>query len=136
MFKDQTTIRVRYAETDQMGVVYYGNYAQYFEVGRVEALRELGTSYRNLEEQGIQMPVVSLHVEFRNPARYDDELTVHTIIKEVPGVRIHFEYLIENSQGLEICNGATTLAFIDVARGRPCRAPRHVVDAIANAIGQ
>ena len=80
MIKNQTKIRVRYAETDQMGYVYYGNYAQYFEVGRVEWLRSLGVSYKSLEESGIMLPVIKLEVDFIKPGKYDDLLTINTIL--------------------------------------------------------
>lgn len=134
MFEDQTKVRVRYAETDQMGIVYYGNYAQYFEVGRVEALRTLGFSYRSMEESGYRLPVIDLQVKYKNPARYDDELTIRTYIREVPDVRIRFEYEIKNSQQELICSGETTLVFVDIERGRPCRAPEKIVAALAKHI--
>ncbi|MBJ7429066.1 MAG: acyl-CoA thioesterase, partial [Bacteroidia bacterium] len=90
MFTSKTTLRVRYAETDKMGVVYHGNYAQYLEVARTEALRQIGLSYKSFEDNGIMMPVLSLQCKFLKSAYYDDELTIITTIKELPKVRIHF----------------------------------------------
>src|SRR5690606_4834061 len=93
MIRAETKIRVRYGETDQMGYAYYGIYAQYYEVGRVEAIRKLGFSYKEVEERGIFLPVIDFSVNYRKPAYYDDELTIITTIKELPkGVRIPFEY--------------------------------------------
>jgi acyl-CoA thioester hydrolase len=94
MYISETKLRVRYAETDRMGYAYYGNYAQYYEVGRVEALRQLGLSYRSLEDSGIFLPVLHYSVKFFKPAFYDDLLTVRTIIKEIPQTRIKFFYEI------------------------------------------
>ena len=91
MFTHDTTLRVRYGETDQMGYVYYGTYPLYFEVGRVEALRSLGFPYRAIEEQGVMLPVHDMQVKYHKPARYDDALTVRTTIRTMPGVRIIFE---------------------------------------------
>ena len=130
MFSSTTTVRVRYAETDQMGYVYYGNYAQYFEVGRVEAMRQLGYSYKDIEESGVIMPVLDLQVKFIKPGRYDEELTIKTTIKELPGVRIRFEYEINDEQGILICTGETSLVFLDPERNKPCRAPEGILDAL------
>ena len=90
MIKTETTLRVRYGETDQMGYVYYGVYAQYYEVGRVEAMRSLGISYREMEESGILMPVINLTINYKKPALYDDEVRIVTSVKDIPGVRITF----------------------------------------------
>ena len=84
MYEHSTIVRVRYAETDQMDIVYYGNYAQYFEVGRVECIRDLGFSYKKMEEMGVRMPVVKLEIEYLRPAHYDELLTIKTVIKELP----------------------------------------------------
>ena len=130
MFSSKTTLRVRYAETDRMGYVYYGNYAQYFEVGRVEALRKLGFSYKEIEDNGVILPVLDLHVDFKKPALYDDELMITTIIKELPGARIRFEYEVMNQNEELICTGATSLVFVDPERNKPCRAPEGIVEAL------
>src|SRR5258707_14375816 len=100
MYSSETKIRVRYAETDQMNIVYHGNYAQYFEVGRVESIRQLGLSYKDVEEMGVIMPVIEWTAKFIRPAHYDDLLTVRTTLKELPqGHRIEFIQEIYNEEG-------------------------------------
>ncbi|EMR00668.1 acyl-CoA thioesterase [Cesiribacter andamanensis] len=124
MYIAETTLRVRYAETDQMGYVYYGNYASFYEIGRTEALRSLGFSYRQMEEEmGVMMPVLDLHVQFKAPAYYDDELRVEVRIPELPQTRMRFDYRLYNTGGKLINEGSTTLVFVNKASGRPCRAP-------------
>ena len=123
MYISETQIRVRYAETDQMGYVYYGNYPAYFEVGRTEALRQLGTSYFKMEEMGVMMPVASLSLKYHKPAKYDDLLTIKTIIKEVPKMRMHFFYEIYNEGGTLLNTGESVLAFISNERQRPIPCP-------------
>ena len=114
MFTSTTHIRVRYGETDQMGYLYYGNYALYYEVGRAEAIRQLGFTYRELEEMGIMMPVVDLHVQYYRPALYDDLITVKTILKELPeSSKIQFHSELYNEQGVFLNKGVTTLVFYD-----------------------
>lgn len=117
-------MRVRYAETDQMGYVYYGNYATYFEVARVEALRKLGFRYRNLEEQGILMPVRELNTRYIQPARYDDLITVKVSVKEMPDVKIIFDYEVYNEEGQKLNTAQTTLVFVDEKTGKLTRCPR------------
>jgi len=112
-------IRVRYSETDQMGYVYYGNYASYYEVARVEMLRSLGTSYKEMEESGIMMPVLELKCKYIKPAYYDEELTVSVKILEKPQTRIKFQYEIFNEKEELINIGETTLVFVDVKKNRP-----------------
>ncbi|HRZ75917.1 MAG TPA: thioesterase family protein [Bacteroidales bacterium] len=124
MLISTTKRRVIYGETDKMGFLYYGNYPAYYEVGRTEALRELGTSYKHLEDTGIQMPVRNLQVEYLAPARYDEMLTIRTIIREMPGVRMHFEYEVENEAGFLLNRGSTDLVFTRVADNRPVRPPQ------------
>lgn len=123
MFDTETTIRVRYGETDKMSYVYYGNYASYFEVARVEALRSLGMSYRRMEEEGILLPVLEYKVKYFKPALYDDLLRVRTVIPVMPSVRIQFQYEIFNEEGLKLTEAETTLVFIDRHLGKPRRAP-------------
>lgn len=113
-------VRVRYAETDQMGYVYYGNYATYFEVARVETFRSIGISYKEMEEKDILMPVLELKTKYIRPAFYDDELTINVKVVEKPGVRIKFEYEVFNSAMELITVAETTLVFINKANGRPC----------------
>ena len=123
MFTTETKVRVRYSETDKMSYVYYGNYASYFEVGRVEALRGLGLSYRKMEESGIMLLVLEYKVKYFKPALYDDLLTIKTIIPQLPSVRIVFQYEIFNEEGVLLTNAETTLVFIDMATGKPRKCP-------------
>jgi acyl-CoA thioester hydrolase len=114
MYESTTQMRVRYAETDQMNVVYYGNYAQYFEVGRVESIRQLGFSYKDMEAQGVIMPVVELHIKYLRPATYDDLLTIKTMVRELPhGHRIEFFQEVYNEQGKMLTSGKVVLYFLD-----------------------
>ncbi len=129
MFEHKTTVRTRYSEVDRMGYVYYGNYATYFEVGRVEAMRVLGISYAELEEQGIMMPVIRYEIDYRKPAFYDEELTITTRVREVPRSRIKFEYETHNSKGELLNSAMTELVFVDSKTMRPQRAPQVIVDA-------
>lgn len=131
MYQAETTVRVRYGETDQMGYVYYGVYAMYFEVGRVESLRSLGVSYKSLEDMGVMMPVLEHHSRYLEPARYDEALRIVTSIPEKPGVRIKFTYEIYNEANTLINQGETRLAFVDKASGRPCRPPQIMQDVLA-----
>lgn len=130
MYISETKIRVRYAETDQMGYVYYGNYAQYYEVGRVEALRQLGMSYRDMELNGIMLPVLSYSIKYFKPAFYDQELTLKTIIKDIPSARIVFEYECYNDQEVLLNKGETTLVFINKATNKPISAPKDFLDLL------
>jgi acyl-CoA thioester hydrolase len=124
MYTSTTTVRVRYGETDQMGYVYYGFYAMYYEVARVESLRQLGVTYKEIEAMGVIMPVLENKSKYIVPARYDEMLTITTTIREKPSVRIKFEYEIFNEQGKLIHQGETLLAFVDKQSNRPCRPPQ------------
>lgn len=132
MYKHQTKLRVRYSETDQMGFVYYGNYASYFEVARVEALRQLGVSYRALEQQGVWMPVLDYQVSYLKPARYDDELIVECVVAKMPAAKIVFHYHCTNQQGEKICNASTTLVFMDAKTEKPMRPPTILIEKLQN----
>ncbi|MBS1491124.1 MAG: acyl-CoA thioesterase [Bacteroidetes bacterium] len=123
MYRSETKIRVRYGETDQMGYVYYGNYAMYYEVARVESLRQLGITYKELEDGGVMMPVLENKSKYLSPALYDDELRIVTTIQEKPGVRILFHYDIFNESNKLIHQGETLLAFVNKTNGKPCRPP-------------
>lgn len=131
MYNHDTQLRVRYGETDQMGYVYYGNYASFFEMGRVEALRALGMSYARLEESGVMMPVLENYSKYLRPGRYDDLLTIRTTVAELPKVRMKFEYQILNQEGKTIHQGWTLLAFINKESGRPQRAPQEMIEALS-----
>ena len=130
ILKHHTFIRVRYSETDQMGFVYYGNYAAYFEVARVEALRSLGISYKSLEESGILMPVKNFEIDYLKPAKYDEMIEIVTTIKEMPKSGILFEYESLNENKEVINKAKTTLVFLDAARMRPIRVPQLIIEAL------
>ncbi|RYY36736.1 MAG: acyl-CoA thioesterase [Sphingobacteriaceae bacterium] len=123
MFEHTTKIRTRYGETDQMGYVYYGNYAEFYEVARVEMLRSLGMTYRGMEESGIMMPVMELKCKYLKPALYDEEITIKTILEKMPGVKIHFKYELYNEKQELINIGETLLAFVNMKTNRPCLGP-------------
>ncbi len=129
---NETKIRVRYGETDQMGVVYHANYAVYFEVGRTEWLREFGLSYSNMEAEGIMLPVISLSINYKNSARYDDELKVITKLKKMPTATIEFDYELRKDNDELLATGHTALAFIDMNRNRPTRCPKYLLDKLQN----
>lgn len=130
MYTASTQIRVRYAETDQMAYVYYGNYAMYYEVARVEALRQIGFSYNELEKKGVMMPVHENHSKYHAPAKYDELLNIEVVIPEIPRVRMKFKYRITNHENKLINEGMTTLVFIDMETGRPTKAPLELVQVL------
>jgi acyl-CoA thioester hydrolase len=124
-------VRVRYAETDKMGYVYYGNYTQYYEVGRVEALRSLGTSYKEMEDSGVMLPVYTCNLKYLKPALYDDLLVIKTTIRELPTLKITFDYEIYNQKNELLNTGNTTLVFINMSTNKPCRAPESFLEKIS-----
>lgn len=130
MKSDEIQIRVRYGETDQMGVVYHGNYPLYLEMGRIEWLRKLGVSYKSMEKKGIMLPVVSLSINYKKSACYDDVINVKTQLKKMPAARIEFEYEITNENGEILTTAETTLVFIDMKSNRPVRAPKYILEAL------
>lgn len=127
---DEIQIRVRYGETDQMGVVYHGNYALYLEMGRIEWLRKMGVSYKKMEEDGIMLPVISMTLNYKKPARYDDVINVKTQLKKRPSAKIEFDYEITDERGQIITTATVVLAFIDMKTNRPVRAPKYILDVI------
>jgi len=132
MKSNEIKIRIRYGETDQMGIVYHGNYAQYLEMGRIEWLRALGISYKKMEEDGIMLPVISLSLNFKRSARYDDLINVKTQLKNSPTAKIEFDYEITNENNEILTTGNTILAFIDMKTNRPMRAPQFILDKLAS----
>jgi acyl-CoA thioester hydrolase len=127
----RTRVRVRYADTDQMGVVYYANYLVWFEVGRTEWLREGGWSYREMEADGISLPVIEAHCEYRQPARYDDEIEIHTVATVVTPVRVRFDYEArKTSDGTLSASGHTVHAALG-PDGRPRKLPARVLEILA-----
>lgn len=127
MFRHETEVRVRYGETDQMGFLYYGNYALYYEVGRVEALRSIGVIYKQLEQDhDLWMPVLSSASEFLKPAFYDEVITIKTEIRKMPEARISFHYKLYNQGGELINTGLVTLCFLRAGSGKPIRVPEFI----------
>ncbi|SDS54829.1 acyl-CoA thioester hydrolase [Formosa sp. Hel1_31_208] len=127
---DEIQFRVRYGETDQMGVVYHGNYAQYFEMGRTEWLRKMGFSYSQMEESGIMLPVISLSINYKKSACYDDIIKVKTKLVKKPAVKIEFDYEILNENDELLATGNSVLAFIDVSKKRPTKCPDYILDKL------
>lgn len=125
-------VRVRYGETDQMGVVYYGNYAQYFEMGRTEWLRKFGLSYKWMEDNGILLPVIDLNVKFKQSAHYDELLTVVTELQKIPTIRIAFKYEIYNEKKELITTASTTLVFVNKETKKPMMAPEYLLEKLRN----
>ena len=125
-----TNVRVRYGETDQMGVVYHGNYASYFEIARTEWLRNLGITYKELENKGIMLPVISLFFNFIKSAKYDDVLTITVILKKKPLVKIEFDYEIYNQNKEKISIGNSVLAFMDMKTNKPMRCPDYILEKL------
>ena len=130
MIQNEISFRIRYGETDQMGVVYHGNYAQYLEMGRVEWLRALGISYKNMEESGLILPVISLNINFKKSAVYDDQIRVVTRLKSTPAVKIEFEYEIYNEKEEILITANTVLAFMDRKTNRPTRCPQYLLEKL------
>lgn len=132
--KTTTKVRVRYADTDKMGVVYYSNYAVFYEVGRTEMFRELGIPYSLLEERGVALPVVELVSHYHKSARYDDLITVETSVETLPTVKIKINYRILSEDGVLLNDGSTTLVFVDIKTGRPVRCPKDVLDVLEKSL--
>ena len=130
MYTHKTKLRVRYGETDQMKYAYYGVYAQYFEVGRVELLRSLGVTYKELENLGFLLPVVNYNIDYKKPSFYDDELTIETTIKETPSIKIIFNYRTLNEKGEMLNTAETTLVFVDSKTGKPCQCPDILINKL------
>ena len=130
MKKSSTSTRIRYSETDQMGVVYHGNYAQFFEMGRTEWLRSLGINYKDMEKSGIMLPVISIKFNFIKSALYDDVLTIHTFLKKEPLVKIEFDYEIKNQKDELICTGNSVLAFMHIKTMKPTHCPDYLLKGL------
>ena len=124
------TLRVRYGETDAMKYVYYGNYAEYLEVARVELFRTLGISYDEIEKRGIWLPVSEYKIKYLKPAFYDEILEIHTYVRKVPGVKIEFEYEIFNDSEQKITEASTTLFFLDATTNKVSRCPNFLMELI------
>ena len=127
---DEIQFRVRYGETDQMGVVYHGNYAQYFEMGRTEWLRKMGFSYKEMEESGVMLPVISLSINYKKSACYDDLIKVKTKLVKKPTAKIEFDYEILNEKDEILTTGNSVLVFMDIHKNRPTRCPDYILDKL------
>ena len=130
MYQSNVNIRVRYAETDQMGYCYYGNYAMYYEVARVETLRAIGFNYKSLEEDGVLLPVIEFNIKYLKPAFYDDQLKIICKIPIIPTVRIKFEYETYNEKKEMINFGNTTLVFLNKISKKPVNCPKPLLDKL------
>ena len=130
MRKNEFSFRVRYGETDQMGVVYHGKYADYLEIGRTEWLRTLGVTYKRMEEEGVILPVINLNIKYVKSAMYDDVLTIKTTLREDPLVKITFDYVIKNQDGDLLAEASTVLAFINSATNRPMKCPDYILEKL------
>lgn len=129
-FYSETKIRVRYADTDKMGYCYYGNYPTYFEVGRTEFLRDLGLSYKKLEDEGYLLPIANMEIKYLKPAIYDDLLTARTIYKKFHSIKVEFDYELYNQDNQLITTAYTKLVFVDYKTRKPTKAPQYYLDAI------
>ena len=131
MHKHQIQVRVRYSETDQMGVVYHGNYIPYFEIGRVEWLRNKGVSYKIMEESGVALPIVSMTLNYKKPARYDELLTVTTAFKSQTSVKVEFDCEIHNEKNELLTTAHFILVFVDLLTGKPIQPPNYIKEILA-----
>jgi len=131
VLSNTSTFRIRYGETDQMGVVYHGNYAAFFELGRTEWLRSLGVSYKDMEAKGIMLPVISLTCSFKKSAYYDEVLNIQTTLTQAPTARIEFLYEITNEKKEVITTGNSVLVFIDMKTKKPMRCPEWLLQKLA-----
>lgn len=131
MKSHKTFIRVRYGETDQMGVVHHGNYALYLELARTDWLREFGASYKEMEASGVMLPVISMSLNYKKSAYYDEVIEVETQLKKLSGVRIEFDYKITNEAGELLVMANTVLAFVDMKTKRPIKVPDYILTAIS-----
>ena len=130
MISFETKIRVEYHHTDQMGIVHHSNYVKFFEVARTEWLRAMGITYAEMERRGVMMPIVDVAVKYRNPALYDELISVTAFVDEAPMARMTFRYEVRGEDGREIATGSTTLGFIDSQTRRPQRAPQWLLDVV------
>lgn len=135
MFTSETKIRVRYGETDQMGYVYYGNYATYFEVARVEAIRAIGFTYRMMEESGVGMPVAHMNIDYKRPAKYDDLITIKTIIPEMPTSKLKLHHEVYSETGELLTKAHIVLVFINMQTHRPTRCPQMFTEGLLPYFG-
>lgn len=130
MISHEIQIRVLYKHTDQMGVVHHSNYINFFEAARTELMREIGLTYAEVERRGVMMPILDVHIKYRQPALYDEVITVRASISNMPMARVDFDYEVLGEDGRSIATGTTTLGFIDSTTRRPLRAPQWLVEVL------
>ncbi|TRO67020.1 acyl-CoA thioesterase [Christiangramia sabulilitoris] len=130
MKSHETFVKVRYAETDQMGVVHHGNYPQYLEIARLEWLSELGISYKTMEEEGIMLPVYELNLKYIKPVTFDQKIKIETRLREMPNVKITFDYQLFNEDGELVTSASSMLVFMDAKTKRPIRCPEYIIEKL------
>ncbi len=132
MYHHVTQIRICYADVDQMGFVYYGNYPRFYEIARNETIRSLGLSYKGIEDRGIMMPVIEIGIRYKRPAHYDEIISIHTFVREIPKyVKMTFYHEIYNENGELLNEGFATLAFMQAANHHPCRIPEFLKELLS-----
>ena len=130
MKSHETSVKVRYAETDQMGVVHHSIYPQYLEIARLNWLDTLGISYKSMEEEGIMLPVFELNLKYHKPVTFDEKIRIETRLREEPNVKIIFDYSLYNEQGNLVTTGYTVLVFMDAKTRKPVRCPKYMLEAL------
>ncbi len=130
MKSHHTFVKIRYAETDQMGVVHHGNYPQYLEIARLEWLSELGVSYKTMEEEGIMLPVYELNLKYIKPVTFDEKIRIETRLHEMPNVKIIFDYLVYNEKEELVTSASSVLVFMDAKTRRPMRCPEYILEKL------
>ena len=130
MISFETKIRVEYHHTDQMGIVHHSNYIKFFEVARTEWLRAMGVTYAEMERRGVMMPIVDVQIKYRQPAYYDEMLSITTSVRELPMARMTFYYEVRGEDGRDVASGMTTLGFIDSVTRRPQRVPQWLMEVL------
>ena len=132
MKSHETFVKVRYAETDQMGVVHHGNYPQYLEIARIDWLESLGISYKSMEEEGVMLPVFELNLKYHKPVTFHEDLKVETRLRELPNVKIIFDYEVFNSNGEKVTSATSVLVFMDAKTRKPIRCPDYILERLQN----
>lgn len=130
MKSHETFVKVRYAETDQMGVVHHGNYPQYLEIARIDWLESLGISYKSMEEEGVMLPVFELNLKYHKPVTFHEDLRVETRLRELPNVKITFDYTVFNSNGEKVTSATSVLVFMDAKTRKPIRCPEYILERL------
>ena len=124
-------VKIRYAETDQMGIVHHGNYPQYFEIARIEWLERLGISYASMEKNGVMLPVYALHIKYNVPLYFGNEIKIEVRLREAPNVKIIFDYTVYNEEEKKCCEASTILVFMNANTRKPIRCPQYILDKLS-----